>query len=71
MLVWRVANNIDAKRDIRLAPFIMVDATDKTEADGFTREWPGDVVCDAEVLKDLRRRGIVRFDEAFAERFML
>ncbi len=71
MLVWRVANNIDAKRDIRLAPFIMVDATDKTEVDGFTREWPGDVVCDAEVLKDLRRRGIVRFDEAFAERFML
>ncbi|NPA28786.1 MAG: menaquinone biosynthesis decarboxylase [Epsilonproteobacteria bacterium] len=71
MLIWRVANNIDAKRDIRLAPFIMVDATDKTEVDGFTREWPGDVVCDAEVLKDLRKRGIVRFDEAFAERFML
>ena len=71
MLVWRVANNIDAQRDVRTAPFIMLDASDKNELDGYTREWPGDVFCDEEVLKSLKDRGIIDFDETFAKRFYL
>ena len=69
MLIWRVANNIDAQRDIRLEPFIMVDATDKNELDGFMREWPGDVVCDREVLASLKARGIVEYDDGLIRKF--
>ena len=71
MLVWRVANNIDALRDVRKEPFIMLDATDKNELDGYTREWPGDVLCDPEVLEDLKARGIIDIDDAFVEKFYL
>ncbi|WP_456451365.1 menaquinone biosynthesis decarboxylase [Hydrogenimonas sp.] len=71
MLVWRVANNLDAQRDVRKAPFIMLDATDKNELDGYTREWPGDVVCDPEVLADLKKRGIVAFDDELLKKFYI
>ncbi len=71
MLVWRVANNIDAMRDIRKEPFIMVDATDKNSLDGYEREWPGDVLCDGKVLDSLRQRGLIDIDDAFIERFGL
>ncbi len=50
MLIWRVANNIDASRDIILTPFMAIDATNKNEADGYEREWPGDTFCTKEVL---------------------
>jgi len=69
MLIWRVVNNIDAKRDILLEPFIMVDATNKNELDGFAREWPEDVVCDKEVIEDLKKRGVLDIDEEFIKRF--
>ncbi|MEJ2497802.1 MAG: menaquinone biosynthesis decarboxylase [Sulfurovaceae bacterium] len=71
MLLWRVANNIDAKRDIVLKPFICVDATNKSSLDGFTREWPGDTLCDREVLEDLQKRGLVKFDDALIKRWGL
>ena len=71
MLVWRVANNIDALRDVRQAPFIMLDATDKNALDGYGREWPGDVMCDTEVLERLKERGIVDFDDDLVKRFYL
>ncbi len=71
MLVWRVANNIDALRDIRKEPFIMVDATDKNELDGYEREWPGDVLCDRGVLESLKKRGLIDIDDDFIERFGL
>jgi len=69
MLIWRVVNNIDAKRDILLDPFIMIDATNKNELDGFDREWPEDVVCDKEVIEDLKKRGLIDVDEEFIKRF--
>jgi len=31
MLIWRVVNNIDAQRDIKLSPFIAIDGTNKSE----------------------------------------
>ncbi|MCF6200974.1 MAG: menaquinone biosynthesis decarboxylase [Hydrogenimonas sp.] len=71
MLVWRVTNNIDAMRDIRKEPFIMVDATDKNELDGYEREWPGDVLCDKETLESLKKRGLIDIDDDFAKRFGL
>ena len=71
MLVWRVVNNIDAGRDIRLDPFIMVDATNKGTLDGYTREWPGDTFCTKEVLDMLQEKGLIDIDEAFIRKFGL
>ena len=72
MLVWRVSNNIDAMRDIYIYDdFIALDATNKSELDGFTREWPGDVECTKEVIKDLKNRNLIDIDEKFIEKFQL
>ncbi len=71
MLVWRVVNNIDAKRDLLFEPFFMLDATNKREIDGFEREWPDDVRCDPQTLKNLKDRGLLEIDEDFEKRFML
>ena len=71
MLVWRVVNNIDAQRDILLEPFIVIDATNKGEMDGYEREWPGDTLCDEEVLRGLEAKGLIETDEAFIKKFGL
>ena len=71
MLVWRVANNIDASRDVLLEPFIIIDATNKSEVDGFTREWPGDTFCTKSVLDDLQEKGLIDIDEKFIKKFGL
>ena len=72
MLVWRVTNTIDAKRDVQLSPFVMVDGTDKDpKIDKDVREWPPEVVCDEETLRDLIQRGILDIDEEFIKRFGL
>lgn len=71
MLLWRVVNNIDASRDVRLEPFIMVDATNKGELDGFKREWPGDTFCTKEVLDRLQEKGLIDIDEVFVKKFGL
>jgi 4-hydroxy-3-polyprenylbenzoate decarboxylase len=60
MLIWRIVNNIDAKRDIYLQEnFIAIDATNKSELEGYTREWPGDTDCDQNIIKNLQDRGII------------
>ncbi len=71
MLIWRVTNNIDASRDVLLKPFIMLDATNKSELDGFKREWPGDTFCTKSVLDDLEKKGLIDIDEAFVRKFGL
>jgi len=71
MLIWRVVNNIDASRDVVLEPFIALDATNKSEVDGFTREWPGDTFCTKEVLDMLQEKGLIDIDEAFIRKFGL
>jgi 4-hydroxy-3-polyprenylbenzoate decarboxylase len=71
MLVWRVVNNIDASRDVVLKPFIAVDATNKSEVDGFQREWPGDTFCTKEVLDMLQEKGLIDIDDAFIKKFGL
>ncbi|MRJ02411.1 MAG: menaquinone biosynthesis decarboxylase, partial [Epsilonproteobacteria bacterium] len=70
MVVWRVTNNIDGKRDLRLHPFIMVDGTNKDpEIDNFPRQWPPDVVCDREVIEKLREQGIIDVGEDFIKKW--
>jgi 4-hydroxy-3-polyprenylbenzoate decarboxylase len=71
MLIWRVVNNIDASRDVILKPFIAIDATNKSEVDGFNREWPGDTFCTKSVLDDLQSKGLIDIDEAFVRKFGL
>ncbi|MDR1614947.1 MAG: menaquinone biosynthesis decarboxylase, partial [Campylobacteraceae bacterium] len=47
MLIWKVTNNIDAKRDIFIEDeFFGIDATKKDKLEGYTREWPEVVNCD-------------------------
>ena len=71
MLLWRVVNNIDATRDIVTKPFIVVDGTNKSEVDGFSREWPSDTFCTKEVLDSLQKRGLIDIDEKFIKKFGL
>jgi len=71
MLIWRVVNNIDAQRDVKLKPFIAIDATNKGELDGYNREWPGDTFCTKEVLDMLQEKGLIDIDEAFIKKFGL
>jgi len=71
MLIWRVVNNIDAQRDVKLKGFIAIDATNKGELDGFEREWPGDTFCTKAVLESLEERGIIDIDETFIRKFGL
>ncbi len=72
MLIWRVANNIDATRDIFLQKeFIGIDATNKGEVEDFPRRWPDDTDCDPEVIASLRERGIIDVDDAFLKRFYI
>ncbi|WP_294954091.1 menaquinone biosynthesis decarboxylase [Sulfurovum sp.] len=71
MLIWRVVNNIDAQRDVKLKSIIAIDATNKSEVDGFEREWPGDTFCTQSVLENLQEKGIIDIDETFIKKFGL
>ncbi len=71
MLIWRIVNNIDARRDIRLEPFVAIDATRKDTRDGYDREWPGDTLCTPVVLESLQDRGLIDVDEAFVKKWGL
>ncbi len=71
MLLWRIVNNIDAQRDVILEPFIIIDGTNKSEVDGFNREWPKDTHCTKEILDSLQKRGLIDIDEKFIKKFGL
>ena len=59
MLIWRVTNNIDALRDVWIEEIIGIDGTNKSEIDGFTREWPPDVDTTPEVIKKLKKLNLI------------
>jgi len=59
MLVWRVTNNIDAIRDVWIDEIIGIDGTNKSEIDGFNREWPPDVDTTPEVIEKLKNMCLI------------
>ncbi|EAK9985487.1 menaquinone biosynthesis decarboxylase [Campylobacter jejuni] len=60
MLVWRVVNNIDAKRDIFIKEERLgVDASAKGEIEGYLRAWPKQTDCTKSVIEDLILRNIL------------
>lgn len=71
MILWRVVNNIDSKRDIRIfGDIIIIDATDKNNADGYKREWPKETDCDVKILESLKQKGLLEdFDEEELKEF--
>ncbi len=72
MLIWRVVNNIDAKRDIFLQKeYIGIDATNKGDIEDFPRLWPDDTDCDREILDSLRSRNLIDINENFLNKFYL
>lgn len=51
-VLWKVFNNIDARRDLVFSgEKIGVDATKKRREEGLTREWPDDIEMDAAIKK--------------------
>lgn len=73
MLIWRISNNIDAKRDIYIyGNNIFIDATDKNKFDNYHREWPIETDCSLEVIDSLRQKGLIDdISEGFLKRFQI
>ncbi|MEJ5172711.1 MAG: menaquinone biosynthesis decarboxylase [Hydrogenothermaceae bacterium] len=71
MLIWRVTNNIDSLHDVWIEEIWGVDATGKSEIDGYKREWPEDVFCKEEVIHSLIDRKVIDVDIEFLKRFQI
>lgn len=72
MLVWRVTNNMDAQRDVWVSGLMVgVDGTNKTQLDGFTREWPDDVECTKSVVDSLKARKVWDLEDSLYNKFQL
>lgn len=70
MLVWRVVNNIDAKRDIFIkADRVGVDATTKGLVEGYERVWPKQTDCTKSVIEDLILRNILENNPELFSKF--
>ncbi|MBM0637624.1 menaquinone biosynthesis decarboxylase [Campylobacter sp. VicNov18] len=70
MLVWRVVNNIDAKRDIFIKNNrVGIDASAKSEIEGYERAWPKQTDCSKNVIEDLILRNILKNDPELFARF--
>lgn len=56
-VMWKVFNNIDAKRDLMIIEDrIGIDATKKWKEEGLTREWPNDIVMSEEIKQRVDER---------------
>lgn len=56
-VMWKVFNNIDAKRDlVLLGEKIGIDATKKLRGEGLTRDWPEDIVMSEEIKQLVTKR---------------
>ncbi len=72
MIIWRVVNNIDAKRDLFLEhEFIGIDATNKGEIDNFPRRWPDDTDCDLSVINSLKEKKLINIDDLFLKKYYI
>jgi len=58
MLVWRICNNIDAKRDVEiLGEQVFIDATNKGKLENHPRDWAKETNCSPSVLLSLMDKG--------------
>ena len=72
MLTWRVVNNLDAQRDLRIYDDVVyIDGTNKNSLDGFERRWPDDVTCTQSVVSSLKAKGFWDLDERLEELYQL
>ena len=72
MLIWRVTNNMDAQRDIFISGLMVgIDGTNKSQIDGFTREWPDDVECTASVVEALKAKSVWDLEESLNNKYQL
>jgi len=72
MLIWRVTNNMDAQRDVYISGLMVgVDGTNKSQVDGFTREWPDDVDCTPSVVEYLQKEELWDLDEKLNKKYQL
>lgn len=56
-IMWKVFNNIDAKRDLVIeGSKIGIDATKKWREEGLTRDWPNDIVMTDEIKQLVDKR---------------
>ncbi len=57
LVLWKIFNNVDPKRDIvRDRGRIVVDATKKGVEDGHLRPWPDDILMSPEVVERVKRK---------------
>lgn len=72
MLLWRVVNNIDAKRDIFINKnCVGIDATAKGELEKHPRCWALQVDCTPKVIENLVQRKLIENDKALFDKFEL
>jgi len=72
MLIWRVTNNMDSMRDVFISGLMVgIDGTNKSQIDGFTREWPDDVDCTPSVIENLKANSLWDLDENIAIKLQL
>ncbi|MBP1927153.1 4-hydroxy-3-polyprenylbenzoate decarboxylase [Sedimentibacter acidaminivorans] len=56
-IIWKLFNNIDAKRDIIIIDDkIGIDATKKLKSEGLTRDWPNDIEMSEEIKQYVNER---------------
>lgn len=59
LVLWKVFNNVDPARDIRITlTGVIIDATKKGPSDGHTRPWPDDVEMTQDVRDRVNKLGI-------------
>ncbi|MCX2682915.1 menaquinone biosynthesis decarboxylase [Campylobacter sp. MIT 21-1685] len=70
MLLWRVVNNIDAKRDIFIREQrVGLDATTKGILEDYKREWPHQTDCSKSVVEGLILRNIIKDEQKLFDKF--
>lgn len=72
MLIWKIVNNIDAKRDIIIKENrVFIDASAKSIVDGYEKEWPKQTNCSKDIINKLIDKGLLEKDEEFFNKFEL
>ncbi len=72
MCLWRITNNIDAKRDILIQNgIVLIDATAKGKLENHNRKWPDDVSCTYSVIEHLCNIGVIERDEKLWEKYQI